>query len=108
MMSDEIPGIDKIPEEALKEIEEADKRQKRARPRRGRRPARSDIMRAVAEVASGPLIRPEEFPYLVRERLEQQGFNTSRLSDKRVWATYEEMVRRGKLKDYLRVLYHEM
>jgi len=107
VMSDEIPGIDKIPEEVLKEIEEADKRQKRTRPRRGRRPARSDIMRAVAEVASGPLIRPEEFPDLVRERLEQQGFNTSHLSDKRVWATYEEMVRRGKLRDYLRVLYHE-
>ena len=105
MMSEEIPGIDHIPEDVLKEVEEAEgRRGRRGRGRRGRRPARSDIMRAVAEVASGPLIRPEEFPDLVRERLEQEGFDTSRLSDKRVWATYEEMVRRGKLRDYLHVL----
>lgn len=104
-MSEEIPGINNIPEDVLREVEEAEKSLKRKRRgRRGTRPARSDIMRAVAEVASGPLIRPEDFPDLVRERLEREGFDTSHLSDKRVWATYEEMVRRGKLRDYLDVV----
>jgi len=104
-MSEEIPGINNIPEDVLREVEEAEESLKRKRRgRRGARPARSDIMRAVAEVASGYLIRPEDFPDLVRERLEREGFDTSHLSDKRVWATYEEMVRRGKLRDYLDVV----
>ncbi len=105
MMGEEIHGINNIPEDVLKEVEEAEGRRKRRKKRRrGGRPARSDIMRAVAEVASVPFIRPEDFPDMVRERLEQEGFDTTRLSDKRVWATYEEMVRRGKLRDYLRVI----
>lgn len=104
MMGEELPGLDEVPEEVLKEVEEAEGRRGRARARRGRRPARSDIMRAVAEVASSSSIRPEDFPDLVRGRLSEEGFDTSRLSDKRVWATYEEMVRRGRLRDYLRVV----
>lgn len=104
-MREEIPGIDKIPEDVLREVEEAEgRRKKRVKRARGRRPARSDIMRAVAEVASGPSVSPEDFPDLVREWLEMEGFDPSRVSDKRVWATYEEMVRRGKLRDYLRVI----
>lgn len=105
MIMEEIPGMDDIPEDVLKEVEEAEGRKEwQVRTRRGRRPARSDIMRAVAEVATTSFIRPEDFPDLVRERLENEGFDASHLSDKRVWATYEEMVRRGKLRDYLRVI----
>ncbi len=104
-MGEEIPGINNIPDDVLKEVEEAEESMKRQRRRRrGMRPARSDIMRAVAEVASGPLIRPEDFPDLVRERLKREGFDVTHLSDKRVWATYEDMVKRGKLRDYLRVI----
>ncbi len=104
-MSEEIPGINNIPEEVLREVEEAEgRRERQRRGRRGRRPARSDIMRAVAEVVSGPLIRPEDFPDLVRERLKREGFDTTQLSDKRIWATYEEMVKKGRLRDYLGVV----
>ncbi len=104
-MSEEIPGINNIPEEVLREVEEAEgRRERQRRGSRGRRPARSDIMRAVAEVASGLLISPEDFPDLVRERLKREGFDTTHLSDKRIWATYEEMVKKGRLRDYLGVV----
>ncbi len=77
--------------------------------RRGRRkkpyPRREDIADAILSVlAKKPHIHPLELVDEVRAELESMGFYVGLVNAKRVWRTYEEWVKAGRMYDYLGVL----
>lgn len=93
--------------EELREIEaelEAEIREK-GRKRKRRYPSSRDIAEAVREAAlQARGIDPQEFPQLVLEILESRGFYTGLVSEKRIWRTYETLVRRRIIPDTLGVV----
>lgn len=98
-----------LPEDVLEELEEARKEVERelraGRKRKRRYPTARDIAEAVREVAlSARGADPAEFPEMVREHLERQGFYAGLVTDKRVWRVYETLVRRGVIPDTLGVV----
>ncbi len=100
----ELPDYsDYLPEDALREVREAEEKPRRQRKRRNY-PTSRDIVEAVVEAArSGPR-DPHEFPDLVLRILEGKGFDTSYVTVKRIWRTYEALVRRGVISDVLGVV----
>ncbi len=96
-------NLDYVPEDVLKEILEEERRTtiKKKSPY----PSSRDIVKAVIEaskMARG--IHPDEFPELVIRILEDQGFDTRHVTVKRIWSTYESLVRRGVIRDILGVI----
>jgi hypothetical protein len=92
-----------VPEDVLEEIREYGGRgtAKRKKPF----PSSRDIVEAVKEaalIARG--IHPDEFPDLVFRILEERGFDTRFVTIKRIWRTYENLVRRGVIPDTLHVV----
>lgn len=84
------------------EVEEERRPRKRARRNL---PSTRDIVDAVREAASMARgVNPAEFPVIVREILEERGFTTKFVNDKRIWRTYEDLVRRGVIPDTLGVV----
>lgn len=51
-----------------------------------------------------PTLKPEDLPDRVRRVLEERGFYTGLVTDKRVWRIYETLVRRGRIYDVLGVV----
>ncbi len=103
---EEIPDIPEDVLEDLREIAEEIAAEARGR-RRGKRklPSTRDIAEAVAEAALRARgVPPEEFPNIVLEILEEQGFDTRYVTVKRIWRTYESLVRRGVIPDTLGVV----
>ncbi len=95
--------LDYIPEDVLEEIleEERKQRMKKKTPY----PSSRDIVEAVIEAAKMARgIHPDEFPDLVLKILEDQGFDTRHVTVKRIWNTYESLVRRGVIRDTLGVI----
>jgi len=102
----EIPDIPEDVLEDLREIAEEIEAEARGR-RRGKRklPSTRDIAQAVAEAAMMARgLPPEEFPNVVLQLLEEQGFDTRYVTVKRIWRTYESLVRRGVIPDTLGVV----
>ncbi|HDM23504.1 hypothetical protein DRO02_04290 [archaeon] len=67
-------------------------------------PRNSDIVEAIKIVASRyPFIGPEELPFKVVEILEDKGFFTGHVTDKRIWRLYAEAVKRGLIPNFLEV-----
>ena len=101
--------MDDIPEELLEEIEEIEEELglKPVRQRRQKRyPSNKDVAEAIIEVASTyGFAGPQDFPTAVRGNLEVKGFYTGLVNDKRIWRTYETLVRNGRMRDYLGVLW---
>lgn len=102
-------GLGDIPEDVLEELEEAQKEIEReiggGARRRRRYPSTRDIAEAVREVAlMSRGSDPSEFPEMVREYLERQGFYVGLVTDKRVWRVYETLVRRRVIPDTLGVV----
>jgi len=95
--------LDWVPEEALREVLEEIEKERRVRKVNKRRPTRKDLMKVIVEALSaGP--SPQEFVDVVYEILEQKGFETKFTNVKRIWRTYEEMVKKGFIQDYLDVV----
>ncbi len=95
--------LDYIPEDVLEEVleEERKQRMKKKTPY----PSSRDIVEAVIEAAKMARgIHPDEFPDLVLKILEDQGFDTRHVTVKRIWHTYESLVRRGVIRDTLGVI----
>ena len=67
-------------------------------------PRNDDIAEAIMEAMSAPTLKPEDFPDRVRRVLEEKGFYTGLVTDKRVWRIYETLVRRGRIYDALGVV----
>ena len=67
-------------------------------------PRNDDIAEAVLEVVGIPTLKPEDFPDRVRRVLEEKGFYTGLVTNKRVWRVYETLVRKGRIYDTLGVV----
>jgi len=68
-------------------------------------PRNSDIKKAILRVFfKNPLVTPDEFPYEVLRELEEMSFYTGLVNIKRIWRTYETMVRKGEIYDILDVV----
>ena len=67
-------------------------------------PRNDDIAEAILEVMGIPTLKPEDLPDRVRRVLEERGFYTGLVTDKRVWRIYETLVRRGRIYDVLGVV----
>jgi hypothetical protein len=68
-------------------------------------PHNSDIMKVIMEISNKEIfIKPEDFYDKVKAKLEEKGFKTSFLTTKRVWRTYEEMVKKKIIYDFLEVM----
>jgi hypothetical protein len=67
-------------------------------------PRNDDIAEAILEVVGIPTLKPEDLPDRVRRVLEERGFYTGLVTDKRVWRIYETLVRRGRIYDVLGVV----
>lgn len=100
----ELPDYsDYIPEDVLREVREAEKKPRRRGKRRSY-PTSRDIAGAVVEAARRGPRDPHGFPDLVLRILEERGFDTSHVTVKRIWRTYEALVRRGVISDVLGVV----
>ena len=67
-------------------------------------PRNDDIAEAILEVVGIPTLKPEDLPDRVRRVLEERGFYTGLVTEKRVWRIYETLVRRGRIYDVLGVV----
>lgn len=67
-------------------------------------PRNDDIAEAILEVVGIPTLKPEDLPDRVRRVLEERGFYTGLVTDRRVWRIYETLVRRGRIYDVLGVV----
>ncbi|RLE80202.1 MAG: hypothetical protein DRJ52_06870 [Thermoprotei archaeon] len=72
--------------------------------RKRKYPSRKDLAEAVKKALSKVIFHPHDFPQAVYEVLQEEGFDCSYLTVKRIWRTYEEMVRRGEIFDILGVV----
>ncbi len=95
--------LDYIPEDVLEEVLEEER--KIMKKKKSPYPSSRDIVEAVIEAAKMARgIHPDEFPELVIKILEDQGFDTRHVTIKRIWNTYESLVRRGVIRDTLGVI----
>lgn len=94
-----------VPEDVLKEIIEYEEKSRVKHSRKKRAyPSSRDIVEAVIEASSQACsIHPDEFPDMVFRILEEKGFSTRYVTVKRIWRTYEMLVKRGVLRDVLNV-----
>lgn len=105
-LREDVPDIPEDVLEDLMEISREIEAEARGR-RRGKRklPSSRDIAQAVAQAAlQARGIPPEEFPDIVIKLLEEQGFDTRYVNERRIWRTYESLVRRGVIPDTLGVV----
>ncbi len=103
------PSWDYVPEDALLEIIEEERRlypemfgvKRRKKPY----PSGRDLADAIREALRRAMgIHPDEFPDLVLEVLEERGFEVRHVTIQRIWRMYETMVRKGVISDQLGVV----
>ncbi len=105
MVEEEIDYSEIVPEDVLEEIEEYEEKTDRWKTRK-KYPSSRDIVEAVKEAALHARgIHPDEFPDIVYQILWEQGFDTRYVTVKRIWRTYEKLVRTGVIPDTLHVVY---
>ncbi len=92
-----------IPEDVLEEIVTEEK--KRTRKVKVKYPSSKDVVEAVIEATKmAKTIHPNDFPSLVLKILENQGYDVKHVTVKRIWRTYEMLVRKGVISDVLHVV----
>ena len=104
-MQEEIDIPEDVLEDLMNTLSEV-KEEITGKPRKkAKLPSSREIARAVAEAALRARgANPEEFPEIVKTILEEQGFSTKYVTDKRIWRTYEILVRKGVIPDTLGVV----
>ncbi len=94
-----------IPEDVLEEILEYEEQHRGRKKKHKPYPSSRDIVEAVEEAAlKARGIHPDNFPELVLEILREKGFDTSHVNIKRIWRTYEKLVREHVIPDTLGVV----
>ncbi len=92
-----------IPEDVLREIEKEERKERKRE--KVLLPTSRDIVNAVIAASKrAKAIHPDEFPWLVIQILKSKGFNTKYVTVKRIWRTYESLVRKGIISDTLHVV----
>ncbi len=101
--------LDDLPEDVLEDLEEiageiaSDTR--RSVKRKVKLPSSRDLAEIVAEAAMMARgVDPSEFPQIVIQLLEERGFYTKYVNEKRIWRVYESLVRRRVIPDTLGVV----
>ncbi len=95
------------PEDVVREVVEEERRLGllgRKRRRRLPYPHNSDIADAVVEALRGYIGHPADFPDAVYHVLKSRGFYTGFVTVKRIWRTYERLVKKGVIRDVLGVV----
>ncbi len=110
MKKDEkIRELEDIPEDVLEDLEEiAEAIRKDTSSKTTKKyklPSSRDLAEIVAQAAlQARGINPEEFPSIVIQLLEEQGYYTKYVNEKRIWRVYESLVRRRIIPDTLGVV----
>lgn len=98
-----------LPEDVLEDLEavasEIESETRARVKRKVRLPSSRDLAEVVAEAAlQARGVPPEEFPSIVIKLLEERGFYTKYVNEKRIWRVYESLVRRRVIPDTLGVV----
>jgi hypothetical protein len=103
----EIPDYSNyLPEDVLRDIEEAERELKQPTQKRKKPyPSSRDVAEAVVEAIRTFEGHPDEFPDYVLRLLRAKGFEVRHVTVKRIWRTYENLVRRGVIGDKLGVIH---
>ena len=92
-----------IPEGVLEEIMAEEK--KRIKKEKVKYPSSKDVVEAIIEATKmAKTIHPNDFPSLVLKILEDRGYDVRHITVKRIWRTYEMLVRKGIISDVLHVV----
>jgi len=97
--------LDYIPEDVLKEVLEEEERVRNKHRKKSNYPSSRDVVKAIIEatkIAHG--VHPDEFPDIVLDILKNKRFDVRFVTIRRIWSTYESLVRRGVIRDVLGVL----
>ena len=97
---------DYVPEDILREVISAERELKQKRKKYKPYPSSRDVVEAVIEAVRMFSGHPDEYPDYVLEILEARGFDVRHVTVKRIWRTYEILVRKGVIGDSLGVLTH--
>ena len=91
-----------VSEEVLREIEEYEEKYLKTKHTRSKRsfPSNEDVAEAVRAITGGVITRhsAEELYTSVKKYLESRGFDTSRLTEGRLWRLVTSMVKKGILR----------
>lgn len=94
-----------IPDDVLDDVLMAEKESAVKKKSKEKYPSSRDIVSAVIKAAlCAHGIHPDDFPDLVYSILEERGFSTKFVTIKRIWRVYENLVRRGVIRDVLSVI----
>ncbi|MCE4607014.1 MAG: hypothetical protein F7B59_06790 [Desulfurococcales archaeon] len=93
-----------VPEDVVEEVIEEEEKPKQG-ARKSKYPTQGEIAEAVRTTALTYNGEPTVFPEAVLSYLEEQGFSVKHVSVKRIWRTYEKLVRTGRIGDVLGVMY---
>jgi len=94
-----------IPEDVLREVLEAESELRVTKTRKKKPyPTSRDVVEAIIEAVRTFSGHPDEFPEYVLEVLRSKGFDVRHVTVKRIWRTYELLVRKGVIGDRLGVL----
>ncbi len=101
--------LDEVPEDIIREIKEYEENYNLRSVKRVKKkpyPSARDIVQTVMEAIESFYGHPDEFPDYVLRLLETKGFCTRHVTVKRIWRTYETLVKRGIIRDKLNVVIH--
>ncbi len=104
MEDDILASLDYIPRDALEEVLREEEKLKQKHKRKHPYPSSRDVVTAVIESVRGFSGHPDEFPDYVIQVLRDKGFDTRHVTIKRIWRTYELLVRKRIIADRLGVV----
>ncbi|MCE4628124.1 MAG: hypothetical protein F7C34_03125 [Desulfurococcales archaeon] len=98
-----------LPEDVIEDLEEIaeeiSSETRRAGKKKVKLPSSRDLAEVVIEAAlQARGVDPAEFPEIVIRLLEERGFYTKYVNEKRIWRIYENLVRRRVIPDTLGVV----
>ncbi|MEB3859579.1 MAG: hypothetical protein LRS43_00045 [Desulfurococcales archaeon] len=95
-----------VPRDVIEDLEAGSPRgrEKRRRSQPGRRPTRKELDLLVVKAINYHLPEhPSRFVQVVRELLREEGYDENTVTDKRIWESYERVVRKKWARDHLGV-----
>jgi len=97
-------SLDYVPDDVLEEVLQEEEKLRPKHKKKYPYPSSRDIVNAVIEAVRSFSGHPDEFPDYVIVLLRDKGFDTRHVTIKRIWRTYELLVRKGIISDRLGVL----
>lgn len=96
---------DFLPPDVLEEVMQAENEIKQQRKRKHKPyPTSRELVNTIIDAVATFEGHPNDFPDYVYKLLEQKGYSTKFVTVKRIWATYEKLVRKRVISDRLGVV----